>query len=30
MERILENVQKEMKQIGEQGINDNNIDVLYK
>lgn len=30
MERILENVQREMKQIGEQGINANNIDVLYK
>lgn len=30
MERILENVQREMKQIGEQGINANNIDVLHK
>lgn len=30
MEKVLENVKKEIKQIGEQGINANNIDVLYK
>lgn len=30
MEKILENVQSEIKQIGEQGINANNIDVLFK
>lgn len=30
MEKILDNVKKEIKQIAEQGINANNIDVLYK
>ncbi len=30
MDRILENVKKEIRQIGEQGINANNIDVLHK
>lgn len=30
MDKVLECVKKEIKQIGEQGINANNIDVLYK
>lgn len=30
MEKILENVKSEIHQIGEQGINANNIDVLFK
>lgn len=30
MEKILDNVQSEIRQIGEQGINANNIDVLFK
>ena len=30
MEKILDNVKKEIKQIAKQGINYNNIDVLYK
>lgn len=30
MDRVLENVKREIKQIGEQGINASNIDVLYK
>lgn len=30
MEKVLENVKREIKQIGEQGINANNIDVLSK
>ena len=30
MEKILDNIQKEMKQIEDQGINAGNIDILYK
>lgn len=30
MNKVLDNVKKEIEQIGEQGINANNIDVLYK
>ena len=30
MEKILENVRKEIKEIEEQGINANNLEILYK